>query len=403
MDASVRNLTRIVVLILALAPSPSNASSNAVRLDFKKSPEVRFGDWLALELHGRVHTDVRAGSVKLERARLSVDGRFLKDWSIQLEGDAHPDDPEWLDAYVNYGRLREAEVRFGRFKMPFGLDRLTSSGRLDFVYRSRIGDVLSPGRDTGGLLHGTIAGPIASYHLGVFRADGEQSRNSTGNAAAARVTVSPLRILSPDTPPEKMELGAGIVHSKRAQGGTTYPAETINGTRFFSPVHASGNVRRLGGDWKWFAGPFSLRSEWIEMRQERRRESVHSTDLPDFLVRGWYASGTWLLTGEEKTASVKPRRNFGGGGFGALEIAARIERIGFRAATDGGVIYRSVRAENPGRAGNSITTIGLTWYLNRFVKIQWNAMRESVNSSFPAPPQLQSPVWSEVFRVQFEM
>ena len=38
---------------------------------------------------------------------------------------ATPSQP-WRDVYLNYRRFKEAEFRGGKFKVPFGLDQLTS-------------------------------------------------------------------------------------------------------------------------------------------------------------------------------------------------------------------------------------------------------------------------------------
>jgi phosphate-selective porin len=134
------------------------------------------------------------------------------------------------------------------------------------------------------------------------------------------------------------------------------------------------------------------------VREQRLQQSVRLTDLPDLLIQGWYVSGTWIVTGEEKRSEIKPR-----GRFGAVELAARTERIGFRSATDYGTEYRGSRVANLGRVSNSVTSIGANWYVNRFVKVQFNAIREIIHDSIQTPEQFRRGLWSEVFRVQLAM
>jgi phosphate-selective porin OprO/OprP len=400
MDAAVIASVRLGVLLM-LAVAASSAAAEPVEFEFQKSPQLRFGRWLEVNVHGRLQTDLRrdvpADSVKLERAHLSFKGSLLKDWEFQIERELRPGHQAWLDTYIHFDRFRSAEIRAGHFKMPFGMDRLNSVARLDFVYRSRIGTVLSPGRDTGLQVEGRIFRQVAGYQLGVFRHDGDNVR-SGARSIAARLTASPLRIVARDHPAGSMEFGAAIAHGIAREGLSSYEGETMWGDTFFDSVPVSGNRRRLGADWKWFTGPFSARSEWIEVREQRRKQDVTTADLPDLLMRGWYVSGTWLVTGEEKTANTQPR-----GGFGALELAGRLERIGFGSATNAGIAYRSLRAANLGRATDRIVTVGVNWYLNRFVKIQFNVIREKVSDSVKGGSHVPQPQWSEVLRVQFAM
>jgi phosphate-selective porin OprO/OprP len=395
MDAAVGTLLRLTAVCVVFAVY---GFAEGMEFRFKDHPEVRVGGWLELDFHGGIQTDFREGAVRAERARVSMNGRVFRDWEFQLEHDVRPGHSKWVDTYLNFRRVRGAELRLGHFKVPFSADRLTSITELDFVYRSRIADVLAPGRDTGLLLHGEVGGKIAGYQLGVFRHGGDNSWANGGKAVASRLTVSPFRVIAADRSPESMEFGAGFVRSTRPEGISSYSGESINGNRFFEPVFVSGSTRRLGTDWKWVTGPFSIRSEWNEVREERLQQSVRMTDLPDLLIRGWYLSGTWLLTGEAKRSDVKPRSR-----VGAIELAARTEQIGFRSATDDGTEYRGSRVAKIGHVTNAVTSVGVNWYVNRFVKVQFNRIRERVHDSIQTPEQFRRGLWSEVFRVQLAM
>ncbi|MBA2260373.1 MAG: hypothetical protein H0W18_15890, partial [Acidobacteria bacterium] len=92
-------------------------------------------------------------------------------------------------------------------------------------------------------------------------------------------------------------------------------------------------------------------------------------------------SGTWAITGEKKTAGLnKPRRPFMRGGLGAFETAVRFERLTFGSLGTDGIASFSVRADVLETASDHVTTIGGSWYLNQWVKIQLNAVREAVTS-----------------------
>ena len=88
-------------------------------------------------------------------------------------------------------------VQGGKFKVPFGLDQLTSESSFDFIYRSRIADQLSPGRDRGVMVHGRNIGYWLNYQLAVFAHDGRNSRTTDPARAAARRTVAARALVVP--------------------------------------------------------------------------------------------------------------------------------------------------------------------------------------------------------------
>src|SRR6185295_1881351 len=93
-------------------------------------------------------------------------------------------------------------------------------------------------------------------------------------------------------------------------------------------------------------GPFSLKGEWVQVREARHGQSIRETDLPAKLSQGWYVSAAWTVTGESPDGGVEPRRPFPSKGAGAVQIATRYEEIGFGSAEHSGIPFRSPRASN---------------------------------------------------------
>jgi hypothetical protein len=60
----------------------------------------------------------------------------------------------------------------------------------------------------------------------------------------------------------------------------------------------------------WLLSPASLKFEYAEQRNQRIRLASTGGDLGDLVARGWYASATWIVTGEDKPLNgpVEPRR-----------------------------------------------------------------------------------------------
>ena len=83
-----------------------------------------------------------------------LEGRIYDDLQYEVDFQARDSEHPVRDAFLNYRRFEAAEVRGGRFKVPFGRDQLTSVFANSFISRSLIGAQLSPGRDVGVMAHG---------------------------------------------------------------------------------------------------------------------------------------------------------------------------------------------------------------------------------------------------------
>ena len=125
--------------------------------------------------------------------------------------------------------------------------------------------------------------------------------------------------------------------------------------------------------------------------------------MPSALARGWYLSGTWVVTGEEKNGDVEPRRSFPVDGFGAVEVAARYEQLRFGSSEHPGQAFRSQRSANILGNSNRAWTFGLNWYLNPFVKIQVNGIREKIEDVERSPILDREKFWMGMVRLQFSL
>jgi phosphate-selective porin OprO/OprP len=200
-----------------------------------------------------------------------------------------------------------------------------------------------------------------------------------------------------------LELGLSLAHETLPEGLNGLRGRSVQRYEFFEPVYVNGNRIRAGADVALFAGPASLKAEWIEVRDERSEQGLGDVDLPSAFGRGWYLAGTWLVTGEDKDdGDVRPRRPFLQRGIGALELAVRQERLGFGSVDDDGEpAFTNPRAANILRTHDDVTTFGVTWFLNRWIKLQGNAIRESFADVDRAPIVGRATFWSYVGRVQF--
>lgn len=114
----------------------------------------------------------------------AVGGRVLL--PIDTDGDGEFDDLsvdgnksfDLEDAYLDYARSDKATFRAGQFKVPFGIQFMTSSGRQQFVERAIANVAFVQGRDVGIGLHGRFGNKRFGYETSLFNGNG---RNRTGN------------------------------------------------------------------------------------------------------------------------------------------------------------------------------------------------------------------------------
>ena len=310
----------------------------------------------------------------------------------------------WKDVFVNVDYFDNAQVQVGRYKIPFGLDQTTSVANNDFVYRSLGASYLAPGRDTGVTLHGRFFRRGLSYWVGIFEHDGDNARSKNiqggDETFAARLAATPFRKVGIPG----LELGGAVTVTSVSddsfrpnglRGRTVMTQDT-----FYSPVYVKGRRQRWEGDIDWNRGPLSARGEYTYVIDQRLQQGIVGEDLPDALARSWYVSGTWIVTGEEKMRPVEPAKDLFRGGIGAVEVAARFDRMWFGSVGEGEGL-RNPRAEHVLPSGDRVLTLGVNWTLNRFVKLQVNAIRERVEDAERSPVLNGAAFWSRILRLQF--
>jgi phosphate-selective porin OprO/OprP len=380
-------------------------------LRWNNRPSVRYGDLLRIDVRARLVSDVRRPDAALTgsdtsrfdiaRRRIGVEGEIADVADFQIERE-FADRRPWRDVYVNYRGLDRVELQAGQFKLPFGLDENTSSTNLDFVYRSRAAR-LSPGRDPGVMVHGRVG--VVRYAAGAFTQDGDNGR--AGGAArlsaswttAGRLLVQPFR--SSTSVFEDLQAGVAYTSSDVRDGVADLRGPNTLREPFFRPEFAvQGARRRVGLELRWRPGPFSVQSELVRLTSERLGQGIDDLDLPVLAAVAWYMHGTWVVTGEKKTAGADdPERPL----FNGVE--------GVRFSSSGtGPPSTGPRAETilPHREG--AITLGVNWSPNRWIRVQGNLTRDTISiPTGPVPlsgPLVDGPTsafWSRVVRFRFAL
>src|SRR4030095_16274206 len=135
------------------------------------SPSLRLGNQVRIDLHARVQADVslqeESGAAWGNR-RIGVDGVLFKRVEFQIEREFSDVEP-WRDVFADARVHRALRIRAGHFKVPFSMERTTSDFDLDFISRAAAVIDISPGRETGIMLHGRGPRRFFKYEFGVFR------------------------------------------------------------------------------------------------------------------------------------------------------------------------------------------------------------------------------------------
>ena len=147
----------------------------------------------------------------IRRARFDLKGNASPWFSYRLQTD-FVGSPKIIDAY---GEIKLADyflITAGQFKIPFSLENLASSSKLEMIDRSQVVEALvargkdvignQNGRDIGVQVSGTILKlnnlPLLEYRIGVFNGSGINIVDTANSAKdiAGRLIFTPIKGLS---------------------------------------------------------------------------------------------------------------------------------------------------------------------------------------------------------------
>ncbi len=142
-----------------------------------------------MQFDGRYFFDNSAGTLTDQFAfrsiRPELRGTLYRHYDFRLLPDFANSKLVIQEAYVDLHYTDVIEVRFGKFKVPFGLERLQPEVATTFVERG-LPSLLTPNRDLGVELFGVIARGLLTYQAGVF--DGIADNASVDTAPIRRAT-----------------------------------------------------------------------------------------------------------------------------------------------------------------------------------------------------------------------
>lgn len=323
----------------------------------------------------------------VRRARLNMSGQLFKWIGFKIEGDyGTQQNPAFAltDGYIDLNFLPAIGLRGGQFKVPFSQEELTSDLFLDTIERSMVNELV-PSRDQGVMLQGQLFNRVLGYSLGVFNGSGiNASDNNDEKTVAARLLVAPFRNTGSYFL-KGLQVGIhgtyGEEDARTSARGRTL-ARTTNRFQFFAQQPTNGHRYRWGTDLAWLVGPASLKFEYAQQIDQRKKLGPGGSNLDDVTGTGWYLTGTFVLTGENSVFNgpVIPRSPFsplaGKMGPGAWELVLRYQELKFKSSDPvdffDGNINNGIPGARNGENGAEAVTAGLNWYLNSRVRAMFN-------------------------------
>jgi phosphate-selective porin OprO/OprP len=212
----------------------------------------------------------------IRRARVDLKGSVTPYFLYRLQADLS-DKPKMIDAYAEIRLADYFSITVGQFKVPFSLENLASSNKLEMIDRSQVVEALSGrgkdvignqnGRDIGIQISGTFLKindlPLIEYRFGVFNGSGINITDTANKAkdVAGRLLFTPIKGFS---------FGGGFYNgwAKAVKPDVAGKSQSRN---------------RLGLELSYVTTRFSLKSEYISGKDGKTNRA------------GWYIQSGYFL------------------------------------------------------------------------------------------------------------
>ena len=370
-----RNLS-IAALVAFIALS-IGTDAQAVKLaDILKKTGVITEDYFPeVKLRGRFHMDAGwhnedvtefGDGFNNRRARIGIEGKLTPDWSFIIEYDFAENDAVAADVMMS-GKIGPGTLNIGQYKVPMGLNELTSSNNIAFIERTSPSNVIVDSRRMG-IGYDYHAQQFGIQSMVYGRAMGGKKDGDMPMGVAGRIYGNPVL-----DDAIKLHLGGSAAYENLRDYNTLRyrdrpEARADSAIRLIDTgdITDSDNTLKLGLELALIYGPLWVEAEYLTVDVSR--------DLgKDRRFNGYHVQAGYVLTGESRgyrngvIRGVTPKNN----DWGALEAAARFSRIDL---TDG-VILGGVQ---------ETITLGLNYILTANIRFMANYIMVDVTDRDPA-------------------
>ncbi len=373
------------------ASSQKAASAAIVTANVKDGFQIKSpDDSYKLKVGGYVQADARffSGNKKdptspidtftTRTVRLAVSGTVANVFDYFIAPEFAGSTVNLPDAYIDWRVADPAfKIRAGKFKAPFGYERLQSTPASTFAEPS-LAENLAPNRDSGVQFFGDILSNTVSYAIAATNgvSDGGTSITDTNNdkELGARLFAQPFRN-SDLLALRGVGFGGALSYGHREDAATsTYPAyKTAGQTTFYSlpaTTYFDGPQIRYSPQVAYYYNSLGVYGEYI-VSEEKLTKTTRRQDIRN---EGWTAAASYLLTGEDASyKGVVPLHPFSlkNGGWGAFEVTGRYSTLDIDNKLFDSTLTSSTLGNTVPTQARAVTA-GLNWYLNASAKLVLN-------------------------------
>lgn len=283
------------------------------------SPEV--------EPRGRMHLDAAAhfgeedaefaDGLHTRRIRMGLGGTLTESWDYRIEFDFAEEGVGARDVRLRRD-LGPGRLWIGQYKVPMGLNELTSSNNITFVERSTPTAIVTDAFQLG-LAYDYFADEGGFMAMAFGRSIGDATEGDMRMGLAGRGVYAPYLGQA------RLHLGlSGAFEHRRDETGIGFSDRPeVRGADGGTHLIDTGDfdaemVAKAGAELAFISGPFSAEAEYLAVLANR-------DVADDVFFGGFHAQASYVLTGESRGysdgifGSPSPDRD-----YGAWEAAVRV-------------------------------------------------------------------------------
>ncbi len=367
----------------------------------KKEPKVP----LELKPGGYVQVDGRrflngakTHELTIRRLRAKLDGKAGKYFAfgtlVDFAGSKVVVNDAWIEGIV----APELQIRAGKGKSQFGLERIQSDSQLTMIERA-YPTQLSPDRDIGVWLRGDVGKGLVHYAFGIVDGvennamlEGETDNEFEYNAHlllapfARRRDLGDLAIGGATTfgRTEGTLTSTGL-NNIRSVGQTTIVKFSTSASDPAANAVADGYRTRYTAHGFYYRGPAGVLAEYVRDSEPVKLAHNH-TPLHN---SAWQVAGLLAVTPGDRPSfkSIKPKHPFdpSKGTYGAVELTARYSQVKLDLNPFDAKIQKPATSYQSAREA----AVGVNWYFNELLRLQVNSSVTTFDSADASQPSSQ--------------
>ena len=342
------------------------------------------------DIRGRMHmdaffglsdADIFSNGFNNRRARLGMSGKLTDNWQGVIEFDFADGGLGANDVNMRRTFSDGSRLYIGNFKVPQGLNELTSSNTIRFIERSTPSNVITVSRRMG-IMYERFPGQYGYQVMFFGRAMGQrgaiQGDMPLGGAFRA--------VFAPKMKNANFHLGGSVVFENLMDNdavrfGDRPEARDSKGGAALIGLAIGANVEstmKFGAELAYITGPFWLEAEYLQVNV-----AMEEGSSPSF--NGFHVQAGYALTGEKRGYSTGRLGNITPGNSGAWELALRYSNMNLE---DGTYV---------GGKQNNITA-AINYYVTTYLRFMANVIYVDVSDS-PLTPDINPVIL--VLRAQY--